>query len=165
MHTNFYFYKWISDWIAMDEVKLLYDQIETTFRGRSWHGPHMIQVLEGVTIDKARLRPLSHRHSIWELVNHMNYWMIIALKGLNGEDVPNPKGVEDWPPIGANEEEWRASVADLERTVNALLNVLMDFSATKLEEKVPGKAYNYRTLLHGVLHHNLYHMGQIAVFR
>ncbi len=149
----------------MDEVKLLYDQIETTFRGRSWHGPHMIQVLEGVTIDKARLRPLSHRHSIWELVNHMNYWMIVALKGLNGEDVPKSKGVEDWPPIGANEEEWRASVADLERTVNALLNALLGFSATRLEEKVPGKAYNYRILLHGVLHHNLYHTGQIAVFR
>ena len=148
----------------MDEVKLLYDQIETTFRGRSWHGPNIVQVLEGVTIDKARHRPLSHRHSIWELVNHMNYWMM-TLKGLNGEDAPNPKEAEDWPPIGANEEEWRASVADLERTANDLLNALKGFSATKLEEKVPGKAYNYRTLLHGVLHHNLYHMGQIAVFR
>jgi uncharacterized damage-inducible protein DinB len=125
----------------------------------------MIQVLEGVSVDKASLRPLSQRHSIWEIVNHINYWMNIALRELNNEKVPNLEGVVDWPKVGATEEEWRTSVADLERTVNALLNALMDFSATKLEENVPGKTFNYRTLLHGVLHHNLYHMGQIAVFR
>ena len=49
---------------VMDEVKVLYDQIESTFRGKSWHGPNMIQVLEGVSVDKAKLRPLSERHSI-----------------------------------------------------------------------------------------------------
>ena len=149
----------------MDEVKLLYDQIETTFRGKSWHGPNMIQVLEGVSADKARLRPLSERHNIWELVNHMNYWMRAALYGLNGGEVPKPEGVEDWPPVGLTEEEWRESVADLERTVNAILNALMGFSTINLEENVPEKGYNYRSLLHGVLHHNLYHMGQIAVLR
>ena len=149
----------------MDEVKLIYDQIETTFRGRAWHGPNMIQVLEGVSVDKASLRPLSQRHSIWEIVNHINYWMNIALSGLNGEKMLNLEGMVDWPKIGATEEEWQASVADLERTVNKLLNSLMDFSSTKLEENVPGKTFNYRTLLHGVLHHNLYHMGQIAVLR
>jgi uncharacterized damage-inducible protein DinB len=149
----------------MDEVKVLYDQIESTFRGKSWHGPNMIQVLEGVSLDKAMSRPLSKRHSIWELVNHMNYWMRVALEGLDGRDVPNPVGVEDWPPIGVTAEEWRESVADLEKTVNAVMNALMSFSANRLEEKVPGKNYNYRSLLHGVLHHNLYHMGQIAFLR
>jgi uncharacterized damage-inducible protein DinB len=149
----------------MDEVKLLYDQIESTFRGRSWHGPNMIQVLEGVSVEKARLRPLSTRHNIWELVNHINYWMNVGIRGLNGEKLSNPEGIEDWPLIGVTEEEWRESVTDLERTVNTLLNILLDFPATKLEENVPGKTFTYRTLLHGVLHHNLYHMGQIAVFR
>ncbi|MGD0804386.1 MAG: DinB family protein [Candidatus Bathyarchaeia archaeon] len=149
----------------MDEVKLLYDQIETTFRGKSWHGPNMIQVLEGVSVDKARLRPLSGRHSIWELVNHMNYWMLAALKGLNGGEVPRPEGFEDWPPIGVTSEEWRTSVADLEGTVNSILDTLMGFSNARLEEKVQGRDYSYRSLIHGVLHHNLYHMGQIALLR
>jgi uncharacterized damage-inducible protein DinB len=149
----------------MDEVKLLYDQIESTFRGRPWHGPNMIQVLEGVSLEKARLRPLSTRHSIWELVNHINYWMNVGIRGLNGEKLSNPEGIEDWPSIGVTEEEWRESVTELERTVNTLLKILMDFPATKLEDNVPGKTFTYRTLLHGVLHHNLYHMGQIAVFR
>lgn len=116
-------------------------------------------------MDKASFKPISERHSIWELVNHMNYWMLIALKGLNGEEVPKPLGLEDWPPIGATEEERRTSVANLEKTVNAILNALMGFSVAKFEEKVPGRDYTYRTLLHGVLHHNLYHMGQIAVLR
>jgi hypothetical protein len=149
----------------MDEVKLLYDQIDTTFRGKAWHGPNMLQVLEGVSVDRARFRSISERHCIWELVNHMNYWMLAALKGLNGEEVPKPVGVEDWPLIGVTAEEWRASVADLERTVNSILNALMSFSSYRLEEKVPGRDYNYRVLLHGVLHHNLYHMGQIAVLK
>ena len=149
----------------MDEVKLLYDQIVSTFRGKSWHGPNMIQVLEGVSLEKARLRPLSNRHSIWELVNHINYWMNVGIRGLNGEKLSNPEDIEDWPPMGVTEEEWRESVTDLERTVNTLLNILMAFPASKLEEDVPGKTFTYRTLLHGVLHHNLYHMGQIAVFR
>jgi uncharacterized damage-inducible protein DinB len=150
---------------AMDEVKLLYDQIDTTFRGKSWHGPNMIQVLEGISVEKARLRSLSERHSIWELVNHMNYWMSAALKGVKFGEMPSEKEFGDWPIIGLTAEEWRESVADLERTVNEVLNALMGLSANKLEEKVPGKSYTYRSLLHGVLHHNLYHMGQIAVLK
>ena len=91
--------------------------------------------------------------------------MLVALNELNGRVVPRPEGVEDWPSIGVTAEEWRASIADLERTVNAILNTLISFSTAKLEETVPGKGYNYRSLLQGVLHYNLYYMGQIAVLR
>ncbi|MBN1682150.1 DinB family protein [Candidatus Bathyarchaeota archaeon] len=149
----------------MKETKVLYDQIESTFKGKSWHGPNLIQLLEGVTAETANLHPILKRHSIWELVNHMNYWMQIALKDLNEFESPIMEGKEDWSFTGISENEWQISVTALEKTVNRLLIVLTNFSETKLNEKVPNKNYTYRYLLFGVLNHNLYHMGQIAVLK
>jgi uncharacterized damage-inducible protein DinB len=151
----------------MDEFQFLHEQFENIYRGpgESWHGPNMIQLLDGVSAERAKIRPISGRHNIWEIVKHVNYWMLATLTGLKGENVPRPQELEDWPKIGETEENWEATVKELNDTVGKFLNTLSGLSPSRLEEKVPNRNYNYRILLHGVLHHNLYHMGQIAILR
>ena len=34
-----------------------------------------------------------------------------------------------------------------------------------LDEIVPGRAYDYYTMLHGIIQHDLYHCGQIAILK
>jgi hypothetical protein len=34
-----------------------------------------------------------------------------------------------------------------------------------LEEIVPGREYDYYTMLHGILQHDLYHAGQISILK
>ena len=66
----------------MDEVKFLRDQIETTFKGDSWHGPNLLKTLAGIDNHQARARPLGERHTIWELTDHITFWMEDVWKSL-----------------------------------------------------------------------------------
>jgi hypothetical protein len=34
-----------------------------------------------------------------------------------------------------------------------------------LSELVPGSEYDYYTLIHGIIHHDIYHTGQISILR
>ena len=42
----------------MDEVKFLRDQILTTFKGDSWHGPNLVNTLSEIDNEQSRARPL-----------------------------------------------------------------------------------------------------------
>lgn len=149
----------------MNEVKFLIDQIKTTFNGDSWHGPSLMRNLKGVTKEEALKRPLGERHTIWELVDHMTFWLKEVNKTLKGEAMTTPSSVKDWPPMGKTEEQWEKSVKDLEFAVNTLVEQLDQWNNEMLERTVPGAKYNFRQMLHGALHHNLYHSGQIAILR
>ena len=149
----------------MNEVKFVMDQLMTTFSGDSWHGPSVMKNLEGVTADEASERPLGERHTVWELTDHMTFWLEETLKALRAKEVPKPDKVMDWPRMGVGEEQWSQSVKRLEAAVNMLIDELAGWSTKDLEKMVGGADYSYRQMLHGVVHHNLYHAGQIAVLK
>ncbi|HEX9915073.1 MAG TPA: DinB family protein [Candidatus Bathyarchaeia archaeon] len=149
----------------MNEVKFLIDQLKTTFSGDSWHGPSVMKTLEGIDAGQAAARPLGERHTVWELVDHMTYWLEEVLKSLKDRRVPKPDKVVDWPGMGGGEGQWRQSVGRLEAAVNMLVDELATWTNGDLEKTVAGANYNYRQMLHGVIHHNLYHAGQIAILK
>lgn len=151
--------------ISLNEVKLIRDQIKTTFYGDSWHGPSLINLLKDVDYLQAMKKPIKERHSIWELTNHISFWMEAVDKSLMGEQMKSPSDVNDWPPIGESEQGWSEAIARLEKSVNTLLNTLNSIEKDKLNENVPNKNYSYRVLINGALHHNLYHAGQIALLK
>jgi hypothetical protein len=150
----------------MNEVKFLRDQIKTTFEGdTAWHGPSLLKTLEGTSMEEAKSKPLGERHSIWELVDHLAFWNEAVAKAIRIRKMPDPRKVEDWTEMGVTESEWEASVRSLERGVHLLLSELAEWTNEDLEKQVPGAEYSFKQMLHGVVHHNLYHAGQIAILR
>jgi len=149
----------------MNEVKFLRDQIETTFKGDSWHGPSLMKTLEGVDLEQATARPLGERHTIWELVDHTTFWLEAILDALKDKAMPEPAMEENWPRMGSTEEQWSQSIMRLEAAVNMLLDELAGWSNEDVERTVPGKDYSFKQILHGAVHHNLYHAGQIAILK
>ena len=147
----------------MNEVKFLRDQIETTFKGDSWHGPSLMKTLEGVDLEQASARPLGERHTIWELVDHTTFWLEAILDSLKDKAMPDPTMEVNWPRMGSTEEHWSQSLMRLEAAVNMVLDELAGWSDEDLERMVPGKDYTFKQMLHGAVHHNLYHAGQIAI--
>jgi uncharacterized damage-inducible protein DinB len=149
----------------LNEVKFVMDQLRTTFSGDSWHGPSVMKTLEGVDAEQAAARPLGERHTIWELVDHMTFWLEEVLKALKTKEIPKPEKVMDWPRMGSGEEQWRESVRRLEAAINMLLDELATWNTKDLEKTVGRADYSYRQMLHGAVHHNLYHAGQIAILK
>lgn len=149
----------------MSEVKFLRDQIETTYKGDSWHGPNLMNTLKGIDHKQAMKRPLGHRHTIWELTDHTSFWMEEVWKAVKNMEATELDPEHNWPEMGATEEEWRQSVVRLEAAVNMVLDALAMWRDEQLYEEVPGRDYTFKQMLHGMVHHNLYHAGQINLLR
>jgi hypothetical protein len=149
----------------MDEVKFLRDQIIKTFNGDSWHGPNLINTLAGIDYNQAKYRPIGERHTIWELTDHITFWIEEVWKSIKNHSPLNPGKKLDWPKMGNTESEWRQSVNRIEAAVNLTLDALLEWTDEDLVEQVPGETYTYKNMLHGMLHHNLYHIGQINLLK
>lgn len=53
------------------ELMRLDEQLRRAFEGDAWHGPSVLEALDGVSASQAAARPLDSVHSIWELVLHL----------------------------------------------------------------------------------------------
>lgn len=50
----------------------------------------------------------------------------------------------------------------LDEMQSELIDVLQKEKDNRLIEIVPGRKYNFRDLLYGIVQHDIYHIGQIA---
>jgi uncharacterized damage-inducible protein DinB len=149
----------------MTEVQRIVDQMDRAFSGDAWHGPSLKALLEGITAEQASLHPISQAHSVWEITTHIAAWKGIVAQRLRGEKVQVTTQI-DWPPVWeASEVEWQRAMeilADSHARIRALANGLRD---DQLDEKPESSTEPRYVLLHGVVQHDLYHAGQIAVLK
>ena len=157
----------------MSRAKRLAGQIERTVTGPMWHGPALIDVLEGVTADLARNRPVPGAHSIWELVLHVTAWAEIARQRVNGQATGDPAPEQNWPPVSASDPtsgsdpggDWALAVERLGESHRHLAADTRQLDDERLDALVPGLDHTVSVLLHGVVEHGTYHGGQIALLR
>ena len=150
----------------MSQVESLADQLERAFRGGAWHGPAVAETLAGVDETAAAARPLSGAHSIWEIVHHLTVWNDVPRRRLDGERLQNLPPERDWPPVeDTSAGSWRAALAALEEAHAALHERILDLEDGQLDDPVTGSDSTVRGTLFGVLQHNAYHAGQIAILR
>ena len=146
----------------MNESQRIADQLHRAFFGGAWHGPSLKETLAGVTAEGAAAHPLHGAHSIWELVRHLNAWIGEADATLRGKQYESMKGEKDWPPVtDTSAAAWDRDLATLESSEDALEATMRAFPPEKLGEG--DKSYYY--LVHGIVQHNLYHAGQIALLK
>src|SRR5436190_7570541 len=151
----------------MTEIDRILDQLKRAFEGQSWHGPSIKELLNGVTAEQARQRPLANAHSIWELVHHIAVWEDVGRRRLEGDPAEVPiSSPEDWPPAAdVSEAAWAKAKAALERGHQSLVEAISRVPESRLDEPIlEGKSTVYVTL-HGVIQHDLYHAGQIAILK
>jgi uncharacterized damage-inducible protein DinB len=150
----------------MNEIERINDQLRRASDGNAWHGPALREILAGITAKQAAAKPLSAAHSIWELVQHIAVWEDVVRRRLEGEVIVEVPTEQDWPAVSESDEPaWRETVARLERGQQALSETIARFDARRLDETVPGTNYSFYVMLHGVVQHDLYHAGQIAILK
>jgi uncharacterized damage-inducible protein DinB len=150
------------------ETSRIADQLRRAFEGEAWHGPSVLEILDGLGAAAAAARPLPEAHSIWEIVIHIAVWDDAARRRMAGE-VVQPTPAEDWPAVtDTSPAAWERALAHLKRMHQALVAAVAATADARLPEKVPGKEPDYYTLyymLHGIAQHELYHAGQIALLK
>jgi uncharacterized damage-inducible protein DinB len=148
------------------------DLLERALAGEPWHGPSLRDVLKGVTADDASRRPVPGAHTIWELVLHLTSWNDEVTRRLAGHAAGDPvRG--DWPAAPKpTERAWRAARANLTRAhrrlvaaIERLPNGSLDRPVRDYRNSRSGVGASVYQTLNGIIQHDAYHAGQIALLR
>jgi uncharacterized damage-inducible protein DinB len=150
----------------MNEIKRILDQMDRGFSGDAWHGPPLKSVLEGLTAEEASSHAIPDVHSIWELALHITAWKIIVRHELMGERV-DITAERDWPAVWETSEvAWKRALENLDESHKRLRDAAAGLREDQLEEKPSARTDNSRyVMLHGIVQHDLYHAGQIAILK
>lgn len=143
------------------------NQLNELFTGEPWYGKPVVELLEGIRPEMAIQKPDSQAHSILEIAAHIGQWqwfVVEKLQGNTGFDIDNK--VKDWPLSGKdNPSLWQETKQMIISTKDQIIDELSKKEDTFMDQKVPKRDYNFEYLLHGIIQHDIYHIGQIALLK
>jgi uncharacterized damage-inducible protein DinB len=148
------------------ELSRLDEQLRRALEGEAWHGPSVLEALEGVSAEQAAAHPITGAHSIWELVLHLCSDYDLILRRLSGDGRQLTES-EDWPSVPEpTAENWNDSIRALRQLNDDLRREIRSFPEERLDQPlVPEPPYTAYTQFIGVTQHNLYHAGQMALLK
>ena len=149
----------------MSERDRIADQFRRAFDGDAWHGPSVMEVLSDVTAQQASARVFPGAHTVWELALHIGAWEGACLTRLQGERA-ELTDAEDWPAVmETTESAWQRCKSTLVDGNQKLRDAIAGLDEQRLDEPIlPGMPSVYITV-QGVVQHDLYHAGQIAILK
>jgi uncharacterized damage-inducible protein DinB len=158
--------------VAGPESSRLADQIQRAHDGDAWHGSSVKTILRGITHTQAARKPAAEAHSIWEIVLHMTGWRNEVARRAAGEAAGEPAD-GDWPSIGEpTAARWTAALAALDAAHENLIAIASRVPDERMlqptndpRNRALGTGVTYYELLHGIVQHDAYHAGQIAMVK
>ncbi len=156
----------------MSEPDRLADLVDRVMTGDPWHGPTVRALVHDLTPDEAARTPLPGAHSIWELVLHMTGWAREVQARLDGGTAGEPVA-GDWPappePTDAAWERDRRVLFEVHAALAAAIRrapaAVLDQPVIDHRDRAAGTGLSKYLTLHGLVHHTVYHSGQIAQLR
>jgi uncharacterized damage-inducible protein DinB len=133
--------------------------------GSPWFGLSVKEALE--TIDHVQaVERINKQHNIAEILNHINQWKKFSFEktaGDTGFDIVLNSN-QDWKKIDhLTAREWQA-LRDMYFELNAeLVDAIQHVKKDWLDQIVPDRKYSFADLFHGIIDHDIYHLGQIII--
>ena len=147
------------------EIEHIIYQLRNAYEGEPWFGRSLRSILLEVKAADA-LKKEKGKHSPLQLLWHMITWReftIDRLKPLSEQKDEDYFDAMDWREMDHTDATlWQKGLEKLQQLQDELIALLHKKEDTFLEEKVKERNYNFRKLLHGVVQHDIYHLGQIA---
>lgn len=149
----------------MKESDGIVELLNRTFYGPAWHGAAVYEILQNINYTSAARNKIENAHNICDIVAHIAVWKDAAIRFLNGEDVKVPDEIDWCKAVAYDESGWEIIKTSLYTVHQQLVEKVKTFPDEKLNEIVPGKDFTFYVLLHGVMQHDVYHAGQIAILK
>ncbi|MGN6418767.1 MAG: DinB family protein [Pseudobacter sp.] len=130
-----------------------------------WFGDGFRSKIDQLTDEAAFTKPLPALHSVAELISHSIEWKREGIRQLQGA-LPQltMNSPENWKSNEALKKVgWEKLKTDFYSAVNDLVQLLETKEETFLDQLTTDKRYTKRFLLEGLLDHDVYHLGQIAI--
>jgi uncharacterized damage-inducible protein DinB len=140
--------------------------LSENYNGKPWMGISTLDVLADITPDMAIFRNHAKDKNIFDYVWHIVSWRRFAIERLGGNDSYDIElnSDLDWTNnLNPSQNQWLQLREILSATQVILLRRLAQAPPTLLEQTVKGKDYTYFEMLHGIVQHDIYHLGQIVM--
>ncbi|MBT8234575.1 MAG: DinB family protein [Bacteroidia bacterium] len=151
----------------MNEIERVVANAADCFDGKPWYGTSTMSIIDMVSYSQVNIRPEGFSKSIAGLLRHMIAWRVFTIKRLRGlaEFTIDSKSAENWNSSNVTEKEWKGLLKLLKKTQEALVDAFENLQSENLTQGVPGSIYNMDYLIRGIIQHDVYHLGQIAVLK
>ena len=132
--------------------------------GSLWFDQSLKDKLDGVSADDAFIRPIVSVHSVAEHVSHMLEWRKECILRYKGGKTELMNGPDDWKDnLTLGNIGWINLKNALYASTSDLINLILNHDDTYLETPFRDTDYNFKYLIEGIIHHDLYHLGQIGI--
>lgn len=149
------------------EIQSIIREFENTLDGNPWYGRPVYEILREIREDITSKQPSPGSHSLVELLYHMITWASFTLKRIEKDQINDMAAFEklDWREIDPQIHGWEEGLSEYIAIHQEIIARLSEKNDDFLDEKVDYRNYNFRFLLHGLIQHNIYHLGQIAYLK
>jgi len=149
----------------MTETERILDQYDGVMHGNAWHGDPIWQILGGISAQCAARRPVADAHTIWEIVMHMMFWEGVAARRLAGQRAGLDEALNfpSMPPV--TEANWHKTLEQFRASNQELRESLAKLDPARMDELSAAGKRTFYDEAHGVIQHNVYHAGQIALLK
>lgn len=147
-------------------INQLVKKYEKAYHGAPWYGDSIKKILNGTDPKIVFQKADKKAHSIAELTIHMIGWREFVLSRLEGNDnfKVNQKETFNWKRIDKNEKTaWKSILNELDKNQRKIISTLGKKNDEFLDEPVAGRKYKMKFLIDGIIQHDIYHLGQIAM--
>jgi len=145
-------------------IKGLINQHEDIFSGTPWYGDGVLEKLDKLDSKVVGITPLGELHSVIQLLQHMTAWKKYLIERMNGNanyEIVADSEIE-WPSQSST-ETWEEVVQELKEVHKIMIGDLNQKTDDWLSTINPGTDYTFHALVQGVIHHVVYHIGQIGL--
>ncbi len=149
----------------MTEIERMLEHYDRVMHGNAWHGYAVWQILSGIAAEAAAHRPLADAHTIWEIVMHMTFWESVAAQRLAGQRAGLDEALNFPAMPSATEANWQKTLEQFRASNQKFREALSKLDAARLDELSAAGKHSYRGEVHGLIEHNVYHAGQIALLK
>lgn len=149
-----------------DRIDLLLMQRDYSWDKEEWFLP-LAPALEGVGPAEAAWQPPGGGNTIWQTVNHLNYYnerLLCRLTGtLFGLKLPNNDATFGEPGNPEDATGWQGTLERTRRIAEGLRNALAERSDADLDKRLSSASLGEELTLW--IMHDAYHTGQIVLIR
>lgn len=144
--------------------QLIYN-LKDAYDGEPWYGASLMDILNKTNLKTINLSIID-QYSIAKVLKHIVTWRTFAIKMLEGEtefDIKANSEVDWTRQFVPNEEEWLDLINEFKESQIRLIELVESLNDELLKKQIPNRKYNYYFLIEGILQHDIFHFGQIAM--
>lgn len=150
--------------LCIDSYKQQFSQV---FNGNPWLDETFSKKLDDLTELQAFTQAPGSNHSVAEVVSHIIEWRKEIIRRLihnSSERMLTDKSPKDWIPLEQlRKKGWRLLYADFKKSQQQLMSLLESKDDNFLHEQLSDTGLTKEYFVAGLLHHDLYHLGQIGL--